>query len=213
MFRFKLNKCKHKVYRITFPSGRIYIGYTGNSINKRITEHKTLARKKHLGLIAGSVYPISRAFWKYKNAYKVEILATFKNKQDAFDFEIQAISKAKSQVKGTGLNVSSGGRIAPEGFGGNYWKIGKTEQQIKDIYKKMGTGSKNRIYKVSEETKFKMVATRRLNGTYVNNGPAIKVVYKGTSYGSKEECKRVNKLGRKTFDRLFKERVITCQQH
>ncbi|MCP3878519.1 MAG: GIY-YIG nuclease family protein, partial [Sulfitobacter sp.] len=34
---------KHKVYKLTFPNGKVYVGYTGQSIKRRMSAHKSAA--------------------------------------------------------------------------------------------------------------------------------------------------------------------------
>ena len=35
---------KHKVYKLTFPNGKVYVGYTGQSIKRRMSAHFKVAR-------------------------------------------------------------------------------------------------------------------------------------------------------------------------
>lgn len=146
-----------KVYEIKFDNGKSYIGYTKMKLELRLWYHKRDARR-------GSMLPVHCAIRKYPEQYKINLTKSFDTKKEALAFEILSIKN------GTNLyNLSDGGECFPEWATGNYWKEGKTKEEISEINKKKGRpGSQNPFYgrKHSKESMEKMVRTRRERGSF-----------------------------------------------
>lgn len=88
------------LYRLTFASGKVYIGQTGRTVEHRYKTHAKDAKR-------GSALPVHKAWRKY-GAPAVETLGSFKTIEELNAAEISAIAKAASQVP-TGYNLSGGG--------------------------------------------------------------------------------------------------------
>ena len=121
----------YTVYKHTSPSGKIYIGITGQTVNERWRR--------------GRGYIHCVCFWHaiQKHGWeniKHEILFEGLTKEEAEAKEIELIAKYKSNQKGYGYNISNGGST-----------IGKHSEETR---KKISAIHKGKI--VSEETKAKM---------------------------------------------------------
>lgn len=156
-------KAEFKVYKLTSPSGKIYIGFTGTTLARRISAHVRDSRNPETRT------PLHYAIRKYGiEAFKISVLEWFDEKDKALAFEIRSIAKYKS-VGRTGYNVTKGGNTFPEGYNGTYWMQGKTKKQLAAINaKKVLYGEDNGFFgcKHTEESMSRMVSTRKANGTY-----------------------------------------------
>lgn len=88
----------YKVYQITSPSSRSYIGFTSQSVQTRWVQHSGEARR-------GKKHPFHAAIRKYGAAnFKVKTLSEHSTQQEAFEKEIQVIATIPRAY-----NVSPGG--------------------------------------------------------------------------------------------------------
>lgn len=127
-------------YKITnLINYKVYIGITKCKLQKRWNEHKCKAKSSNSHL--------SKAILKHSiENFKIEILKTFENEKDMYDYEIESIlihnsnNRLFGYNKSTGCEFSSKGRKMPESM-----KLKISEYQ------------KHRIrLPHSEETKIKM---------------------------------------------------------
>lgn len=126
---------EHIIYKLTSPSGKIYIGRT-NNFEDRMAQHKyesTILKKK---------YPLYRAIRKYGwENFTKEMIATSPSEQSAQLLEELLIKQFDSVKLGYNSTYNTVG-------GGNLW-VGKTEKQKNIFRKKMSqvtAGDKNGMY-------------------------------------------------------------------
>lgn len=109
------------VYQITCePTGKVYIGITRFSTEKRWREHWNSARRRPHSVLP--MYVDMRAH--SKNLWKIEVVATGANYDDLLRLEREIIAKVKSTDPTIGYNRTIGG----QGVTGNRYK--KTPEQI-----------------------------------------------------------------------------------
>ena len=94
----------YKVYKLTFSSGKSYIGQTSRKMITRITQHRQSAR-------TGSLLAVHCA-WRMYGEPVVEVLAEADSQEALHAAEIEAISRFKTMVP-FGYNLSIGGDTAP----------------------------------------------------------------------------------------------------
>lgn len=86
------------MYRLTSPSGRTYVGYTGQEVDERLRQHVQRARKRNK-------HPLSAALRKYgSEAFQVEILSQHNDLMSALLAEKVAIA-----AEPNAYNLSAGG--------------------------------------------------------------------------------------------------------
>lgn len=100
----------YRIYRATSPSGKVYIGVTCQSLERRKAAHKASAKKSHPG---------HAHFWdalrKYGEAMRWEILEDdILDSVEAQQAERMYIQKYMSNVKGAGYNKTDGGFVMPD---------------------------------------------------------------------------------------------------
>lgn len=135
---------KPGLYKIDFPSGKSYIGFSAISIEKRVAGHfieaKNMKQKSNTAL--------SRAIRKYgRRNCKIHTLAISKNKKKLSYLEVKAIAFYKT-MKPYGYNLTIGG----EG-GAGYKHLGKFKKEAKirgKFFAKKRWKDKNSKYNTSE---------------------------------------------------------------
>lgn len=95
----------HILYKLTFASGKSYIGQTVRTMNTRIAQHRRSA------LNGGSLLPVHCA-WRSHGAPSIEIIGEFPTHDDLHKAEIEAILSQKTLAP-YGYNVCLGGETAP----------------------------------------------------------------------------------------------------
>lgn len=124
----KHDDCHGVVYKLTSPSGKIYIGQT-IKLTSRLLSHKREARK-------GSHCWIHQAIAKYKlDSFQIEIIAKAQSAVELNELEIQFIQDLDARNPKVGYNSSLGGAQSPE-----------IRKQVAE---------RRRGYKHAEETKLK----------------------------------------------------------
>lgn len=137
----------HKVYRLTFPSGLVYIGLTRKTLPGRMTSHRqTLSQRR----------------WKHSKLYQhwaaskdpvVEVVASFSNLQEAETLE-------KSLIRSEGVLNSLPGGSPTENGTGNQNSVGKRSLKVRANMSKARIGNSNaKGFRHSEETKARIRAT------------------------------------------------------
>lgn len=127
-------------YKITnLINNKVYIGITKCALSKRWNEHKCKSKNPntHIG------YAISK--YGIEN-FKIEIIKTFENEHDMYNYEIEQISFYKSNMRKYGYNNSIGGERSRKGS--------KMSNQAKENISKYQKTRKRNCH--SYETKQKM---------------------------------------------------------
>lgn len=203
---------KFKVYLLTSPSGKIYVGYTKTSMYRRFVCHVRDAN-------ANQKRPICQAIRKYGlHTFTVRVLKSFATEKEAKAYEIAQIAKRKARTKNIGYNVGEGGETFPAGYNGSYWTRGKTQKEIAAINAKKGrSGYDNGFYGQthSDETKAKIVAKRMLRGSYDTSYNRTEVKYRGKKYASKTQLRQHLGIGKSALEALIKvgEVKVIGKQH
>jgi group I intron endonuclease len=94
------------IYKVTSPSGKVYIGQTTKSLKQRMRSHKNAA-------VSGSNAPFHRAFRKYGDKLKWEVIHRNVPLASLGLLEIWNIAKYGSRE--TGYNCDCGGGISRAG--------------------------------------------------------------------------------------------------
>jgi group I intron endonuclease len=93
----------YKVYKLTSPSNKVYIGWTGRTLKKRLHDHLSEVRR-------GYQRPIQNALRKYPlEQWKQEVLIETTEYEYSLRCEIQSISLYDSTNPEKGYNLSTGG--------------------------------------------------------------------------------------------------------
>ena len=159
-FIYKYNLFKNKdldtltmsgiIYCITFPSNKQYIGQTTQELDVRIKQHQ---RSKSSRLIY-------RAFQKYGNSYKVEILIEI-NKNLLDTYEIKFIDMFQT-VHPNGYNLSLGGISGSTHSNESRKKMSESHKGIPLSEYHKAQLSKGRVgIVISDETKNKISSSNR----------------------------------------------------
>lgn len=96
--------CAYTVYKHTSPSGKVYIGITGQSVEKRWKSN-------------GLGYQTQSYFWKaiqkygWKN-FKHEVITEGLTKEEAETMEMQLIDQFRSNDPNYGYNIREGGSLS-----------------------------------------------------------------------------------------------------
>lgn len=154
------------IYKLTSPSGKIYIGWSSRKLNKRLNDHVNEMRR-------GSKFKIHNAIRKYGiNTFSKEILFETENREDSLLKEQEFIKKYNSID--VGYNISLGGEHGAFGR-----KQSKTQKELLTLavmrahrnghydYKKMAEMRKG--FKQPESQKIKV--REKLSKTYIITTP------------------------------------------
>lgn len=95
----------HTLYKLSFSSGKCYIGQTTRKLKTRISQHRQSAIR------GDSQLPVHCAWRKYGEP-EIEVVGEYGSDEELHQAEIQAISEHQS-LSPSGYNVSFGGDTAP----------------------------------------------------------------------------------------------------
>lgn len=95
---------KYILYKLSFPSGKNYIGQTIKGMHSRMIRHKTAVN-------TGSMLAVHCAWRKYGEP-EIEIIGKYKSQKELNEAEIKAI-KDFNTLTPNGYNLSYGGENAP----------------------------------------------------------------------------------------------------
>lgn len=93
-----------KIYKISFPNGKFYIGFTSMKLSERMQKHYYKMRK-------GLNYPLYNALRKYSNQESVDVLDTCYSLEDAVNKEIFFIKKFDSYNNGYNQTIGGEGTL------------------------------------------------------------------------------------------------------
>lgn len=89
---------RYSIYKLTAPSGRSYVGFTGQPVQTRWQQHVRRAR-------SGAKHPLCAAIRKYgTDAFEIETLAVYADLDEALRAEVAAIAELTDAY-----NISPGG--------------------------------------------------------------------------------------------------------
>jgi group I intron endonuclease len=99
----------YTVYKLTSPSGKSYVGWTGRKLKKRLQDHISEVRR-------GLVRPIQNALRKYSlDLWDKEILVETKDYTESLKAEVHFINQFQTTDPSKGYNISTGGECGASG--------------------------------------------------------------------------------------------------
>lgn len=124
----------YTVYKLTSPSGKIYVGWTGRQLKKRLQDHMSEVRR-------GYQRPIQKALRKYPlDQWQQEILLETVDYKQSILTEVESIKKHNTTDPSIGYNISTGG------------EYGATGVKRSDEYKsKMRDAKKKQVWRSTPE--------------------------------------------------------------
>lgn len=147
--KIKKKSLKYTVYKITnLINGKIYIGYTSWTLDKRFKKHITNINTKNPMIIGYAIAKYGIENFKIESIYECE------NKNEALNKEIELIALHNSRNRNIGYNVSKGGE--------EFLRIdNKTTEELAKIRSEKFKGSGNPFYgKTHDEATKKKIADR-----------------------------------------------------
>jgi len=126
---------KHHIYKLTSPSGKVYIGRAVH-FNKRMSTHKHTAK-------SGVKRPLYEAIRKYGwDSFQKEVIDIADNAEAAYQLELKYILQYDSINKGYNVSASTAD-------GGDKWEGRKDTpefQELIEVSRKNRTGTGNGMY-------------------------------------------------------------------
>jgi hypothetical protein len=99
----------YTVYKLTSPSGKVYVGWTGRPLKKRMQDHLSEMRR-------GFTRPIQHALRKYPlETRQQDIILETTDYQQSIVTEVDTIRMLDSTNPNKGYNLSSGGQYGASG--------------------------------------------------------------------------------------------------
>lgn len=99
----------YTVYKLISPSGKIYVGWTGRQLKKRLQDHMSEVRR-------GYQRPIQKALRKYPlEQWQQEILIETTDYDQSIVTEVENIKKHNTTDPSIGYNISTGGEHGATG--------------------------------------------------------------------------------------------------
>lgn len=181
------------VYKHTSPSGKIYIGITSQSVEKRWNSGYGYITNDHLWKA------IQKYGWK---SFKHEIIATNLSKEEACSMEMKLIAKYNSMNPDYGYNISQGGetpgfgipcseekkrKISESRLGERHWFYGKHLSE--EHKRKIGEAGLGRHHTSETKLKQKEIATKL-------RGKSVLCVERNIIYPSIAEAARLSNTNR-----------------
>lgn len=94
----------HALYKLTFKSGKSYIGQTVRKMQTRLTQHRAAANR-------GSLLPVHCA-WRSHGEPDLQVIGLYESHEDLHQAEIEAIA-SHNTLAPNGYNLGHGGETAP----------------------------------------------------------------------------------------------------
>lgn len=134
----------YTVYKLTSPSGKIYIGWTSRKLKKRLQDHMSEVRR-------GYQRPIQKAFRKYPlEEWQQEVLLETTDYEQSLVVEIESIKRFNTTDSSIGYNISTGGEYGASG-------VRRTEENKQKIRE----GKKRSLWRSTPEHGAKISAALR----------------------------------------------------
>jgi hypothetical protein len=165
----------YKIYRLTSPSGRFYIGLTKSSLKTRWQQHKKKAEKTSVN------HPLYNAIRKYgPNSFKVEIIDYTDTLENAQALEIKYIAESNKEKP---YNLSPGGEGDGEIGSKIFWdKMNKNPELKKKYIQKLSD-----VKKENDWSDYKLMSEQ--NETWRKENPrlAYKMSYRAIRIASRNQ--------------------------
>jgi group I intron endonuclease len=130
----------YKIYKLTFPNKKIYIGMTSRTIKQRIKGHIDNSKNPKT-----SFYPLYRVIKKFGiNNVNIEIIYETNNFDDINEKEIYFIKFYDSLVSNKGYNIQSGGYKPSKGNRRGTHLTKETKEKISKTLKEYFSNEENR---------------------------------------------------------------------
>lgn len=172
----------YTVYKLTSPSGRVYIGFTKNSLNVRWSGHKSNWKiwQNSNKQRQASCTKLFYAFNKYHpDTWTKEVVFTSENKDAALAVEIEQITQCNSVEDG--YNLSTGGECGASG----------ATRSPED--RKKRSESRKRYYE-SEEGKLWLAKLAEINRSRPKKLKPVKQRFKGTEEHRRQCSERMTQI-------------------
>lgn len=99
----------YTIYKLTSPSGKMYVGWTSRLLKKRIQDHMSEVRR-------GYQRPIQKALRKYPlEQWRQEILLETTDYELSIKTEVETIKQLNTNNPDKGYNISTGGEYGATG--------------------------------------------------------------------------------------------------
>lgn len=99
----------YTIYKLTSPSGKVYVGWTSRLLKKRLQDHMSEVRR-------GYQRPIQKALRKYPlEQWQQEILLETIDYELSIRTEVETIKQLESNNPDKGYNISTGGEYGAAG--------------------------------------------------------------------------------------------------
>lgn len=99
----------YTVYKLTSPSGKIYVGWTSRKLKKRLQDHMSEVRR-------GYQRPIQKALRKYPiDQWTQEVVLETVDYNESLKTEVESINKFNTTDPEKGYNISTGGEYGATG--------------------------------------------------------------------------------------------------
>lgn len=169
-------KQTYKVYKHTFPNGKVYIGITFRDVKKRWGNGNNYKNNRY----------IDNAIKKYGwDNIKHEVLFDGLSKEDAEKKEIELIQHYKSNNQEYGYNITNGGKHI-----GMFSLQTKEKMRQAQLGKKMSNETKNKIRVAEQGKKLSLETIEKIKATKKKNGVSQLVKEKSSINGKK--CWKLN---------------------
>ena len=174
----------YTVYKLTSPSGKIYVGWTGRKLKKRLQDHISEVRR-------GFVRPIQNALRKYPlDQWEKEILIETNDYHESLSAEIEYIFKFETTDPSKGYNISTGGEFGANGV----IRSEEVKQKIKDGKRKsLWRSTPEHGAKISAALKGHPSSEKQKQATIEARAKTYRVVFPD---GSKQEVYNLNSFCR-----------------
>lgn len=186
---------KYSVYKITGPTGRVYVGFTIRALRERWYSHLQNSEEQN-------THPLSCDIRKYsKDSFTIELIVNADTKQEAGILETFWIEKLNSSNPEFGYNSSSGG-LTPK-----FTDIFK--QKLKSIHNTPVVNSKH-----SEASKKRYEdPQQRLNAREINKRTLQNPIHRANHQAacaaaqSREDVKEKHRITQKRIKNMPEERA------
>lgn len=171
----------YKVYKLTSPSNKYYIGFTSDTVDRRFAQHKQSYKQwiKSGRQRTGVCTKLFYAFDAYTpESFKREVLLETTNKEEALAFEIQTITKL-SAIE-SGYNLCIGGT---SGFSG----IKQTAEHRQRL-----SNARKAYYETPEGQEWKNTLSER----YKQNNPSHKGMKSRIGHHTEESKQKISTANR-----------------
>lgn len=175
---------KYSIYRLTSPSGRAYVGFTGQAVGVRWGQHQRAARRRPR-------HPLTQALAKYgSDSFRVEVLSEHDDMQDALEAEKAAIAAETNPY-----NLSAGGETDFMAGHARFRELLQDPAWRDDYLARLSAGIRNSpAYYASRDAALKSLAEWRAENpvkAYKHAMRALRIGQRGRKTEDTEEPQRL----------------------